>query len=291
LYSSEGHFSDAFADRATVEGSTVLKGGVTIGAGDSTPSQIYLDGADGLHKLRFEGDRTSFWYDQTRHLSWNESFGTLHGTWHSESPLTIDAESSPALYFSETSTGKQAQLQLSSSGETFPTFSIEVGGEALLSASGDGNPSWLYGSWNVDHIQVTTTVSTSDRRLKSDIRSLSEGVSTKGGDHSPEWVLRQLRPVSFKYRSVDDAPVRVEQKTGERVRYGFVADEVEQVLPETVHNLGEKGADPDLQGVTYQDFIALLVAAQQASEARMAEMEKRLSITEQLLEYMLKKSL
>jgi len=75
-----------------------------------------------------------------------------------------------------------------------------------------------------------------------------------------DWLLRQLRPVSFTFRG------GLEAKTA---RYGFVAQEVEQILPDLVqtHNNNKH--------VAYLDMIALLTLASQVQQDRLLTSESR----------------
>jgi len=149
------------------------------------------------------------------------------------------------------------------------------------SASASENvPSVLHGAWYVNDLATANPISTSDRRLKSSIRSLTDGVlsRTNGESQQPDWFLRQLRPVSFKFRvgalgALEEDP---------RERYGFIADEVEQVLPEMVQSIKRPGDTEEVQAVAYQDFIALLVAAQQKHDAAVRGLDERLA---ELLSY------
>eukprot|EP00415_Alexandrium_ostenfeldii_P000646 UN0646 len=73
------------------------------------------------------------------------------------------------------------------------------------------------------------------------------------------WVLRQLRPVSFKFKHGPES---------KQSRYGFVAQELQQVLPSVVRGQGEKHLT-----VVYQDLIALLTLAAQVLQDRVNQQE------------------
>merc|ERR1712039_441284 len=95
----------------------------------------------------------------------------------------------------------------------------------------------------------------SDRRLKTNIRGLREAVLREAAaQRTPSWILRQLRPVSFRFKN-DGPNGKQEGKTGPE-RYGFVADEVERVVPEVVRTISHSGRD-DVKAVAYNDLIAL----------------------------------
>lgn len=124
----------------------------------------------------------------------------------------------------------------------------------------------LHGTWEAE-----TAVALSDRRVKKDILPLQYALqdSTRSLDSSGKekqnhstvaaWVLRELRPVSFSFRHGPDVKSQ---------RFGFVAQELQQVLPAIV-----RGQDDEIKHVVYQDLIALLTLAAQQLEAKM-EMER-----------------
>lgn len=132
----------------------------------------------------------------------------------------------------------------------------------------------LHGTWQSD-----ATVTTSDRRLKTSIEPLyrtiaaqaqdrlqssgkvvadqdiSEGgvdnVLQKGRqrqDSSINWLLRELRPVSFHLKRGPEAKY---------LKFGFIAQELETVFP----NLVRKSSDDETLSVASQDLIAVLTLA------------------------------
>lgn len=85
-------------------------------------------------------------------------------------------------------------------------------------------------------------------------------------------VVRQLRPVSFRYKDNSES---------KHSRYGFVAQELEALLPAVVQ------ADPisGLRYISYTDVLALLVLGAQHTEALVTKVHLDLnSIEERLAE-------
>jgi len=135
----------------------------------------------------------------------------------------------------------------------------------------------LHGSWNVESSLVT-----SDRRLKTNIqplqRTLRDVVLPRGEKKAPEqpakaatgdgalWLLRQLRPVSYSFRKGVDSKF---------MRFGFIADELDTVVPEVVRTAGDREVS-DQKAVVYQDLIALLAAASQSQQKVIESLESRL---------------
>jgi hypothetical protein len=172
---------------------------------------------------------------------------------------------------------------------------VYVSGTKAMSIESDGG--MLHGSWNVE-----TAVVTSDRRLKQDIVPLQRTLrgamgltkaadagmkgptspqagpkrpgapptpstapaSAPGGDGAL-WLLRQLRPVSYSFRKGAESKY---------MRFGFIADELESVVPQVVRRLGDRSDVADQKAVVYQDLIALLAAALQEQQGRMEALER-----------------
>jgi uncharacterized coiled-coil protein SlyX len=159
---------------------------------------------------------------------------------------------------------------------------LEVFVKGQRSATFEDNGGILHGSWN-----VASGLVTSDRRLKTNIaplqRTLRDVIAPKaqaekkvppagqsglrgtagqgtqgttGAGDGALWLLRQLRPVSYSFRKGADS---------KNMRFGFIADELESVVPEVVRSAGDKDVT-DQKAVVYQDLIALLAAATQSQQ-------------------------
>jgi hypothetical protein len=158
---------------------------------------------------------------------------------------------------------------------------LNVGGDTTLYSSGsaralstDTAGGTLHGIWSSDNV-----VSASDRRLKRDILPLDEAIRSQmrnvdgveadranlasdgapGSAHAVSWLLRELRPVSFTFRRGPESKF---------ARYGFVAQELERILPSVVR---EKD---DYKHVQYQDLIALLTLTAKAQQERLDSLEQ-----------------
>eukprot|EP00435_Cladocopium_sp_Y103_P072219 s154_g39.t1 len=150
----------------------------------------------------------------------------------------------------------------------------------------DGSGGTLHNTW------VSNTVLTvSDRRLKKDIKPLQRSLrdlltpqasepdvataapagAPKGEDAGALWMLRQLRPVSYYFKKGSESKY---------MRFGFIADELESVVPQVVRQ-GRSDELSNPKSVVYTDLIALLTAAaqgqQQVIERQQGRMDKLLS--------------
>lgn len=93
------------------------------------------------------------------------------------------------------------------------------------------------------------TIQTSDLRQKRDIFVMDNGLET----------INKLKPVSFKM--LDE----------EKTRYGMIAQEVTQVLPELVY-----GDDKYGYGLDYADFVPFLIKSVQELSAKVTILEQEL---------------
>jgi hypothetical protein len=157
-----------------------------------------------------------------------------------------------------------------------------VGGTHTMSMKKTVNV--LHGIWEAD-----ATITTSDRRLKTSIEPLYRTVAARAkarwsetrtdpapgesrlrGQTSNEqaiapaskqdppigWLLRELRPVSFKLKSGPEAKY---------LKFGFIAQELETVFPNLVRNIGgEAGSEEGTKAIATQDLIAVLTLALQS---------------------------
>jgi len=140
----------------------------------------------------------------------------------------------------------------------------------------------LHGTWSAEN-----ALDTSDRRLKKDIMPLGKTLAEKmlrvqaneasaddgsagavpDADEAQEattadavsWILRELRPVSFKFRRGPESKY---------ARYGFVAQELARVLPQIVREID------GYHHVRYQDIVAVLTLTAQQQQNQLEALEK-----------------
>jgi hypothetical protein len=132
-----------------------------------------------------------------------------------------------------------------------------VSGVKVLSMSTDSGvgKGTLHGLWEYE-----TPPSVSDLRLKRDVNLLEATLSTPGPDgrqRSVPDIVRELRPVSYRLKRSTEGK--------HPLHFGFVAQELEKVLPEVVYTEKESG----LRLVMYQDLLAVLALALKAQDHEM----------------------
>lgn len=122
---------------------------------------------------------------------------------------------------------------------------------------GEVNPSHLLHVNGIARSTQASFATSSDLRVKEDITPLSDGLNT----------IMRLRPVSFHYK-----PDYVEGKQGtEGLKRGFIAQEVEAVVPEmvtqAVEDIGNGQTVEDFRILSNADFTPILVKAVQELKA------------------------
>lgn len=138
-------------------------------------------------------------------------------------------------------------------GTTSPGYKLHVNGTGRVNSTFYAGGNATFGS-NVTVTGSTTSQSyyhTSDRRLKNDIAPLANGAE----------LIMQLRPVSYTWR------------TNKSKSMGFIAQDIEQVIPEAVaeSQIGFKSVDYDLLAAP---IVAMLQSQQEQLQAQDAEIHR-----------------
>ena len=117
-----------------------------------------------------------------------------------------------------------------------------------------------------------TMGNSSDARLKTNIRDINSGALQK---------IRDLRPIQFQWKQVEDVvqdgsetvkvPHFSEDVDFNRSHYGFVAQELQKLFPEMVHEDGS-----GYLSVSYIELIPLLVQAVQSLSSEVEDLNKQI---------------
>lgn len=138
--------------------------------------------------------------------------------------------------------------------------------DRALSMTSDGGT--LHGTWSAD-----VSISSSDRSLKTNIQSLEH--TLQDGTSRPHTgvggILRKLQPVSYTYKGSGAESTKT--------RFGFIADEMMDALPEITRGLPQK--DEGFMGLVYQDLLAFLTAMLQGLAKDMSTAIPRLAMIEE----------
>lgn len=103
-------------------------------------------------------------------------------------------------------------------------------------------------------------VTVSDARLKKNIQSLAPVISS----------IVQLQPKKYYYN---------DNKTGDPLSYGFIAQEVEKIFPDLVFT---KGND-EMKAVSYQGFTIVAIKAIQEQQQTIQSLEERIAALEAVI--------
>jgi hypothetical protein len=107
--------------------------------------------------------------------------------------------------------------------------------------------------------QGTITQGLSDSRVKTNVVSMTGGLDK----------INQIRPVTFDWTPVENVSDR------EGADFGFIAQELEEVLPEVVHTRGD-----GYKTVMYEKVVPVLVQALKEQQATIEMLAERLKLLE-----------
>jgi len=118
-----------------------------------------------------------------------------------------------------------------------------------------------------DDVVALEYITYSDRDTKEDIKAINRGLSD----------LMKLRPVSYRYKK--------DISSNDKLRLGFIAQEVENVIPEAVVS-SDVDRDPETgekiitkgqyQGMNYDQLIPVLIKAVQEQQAQIEHLQMEL---------------
>jgi hypothetical protein len=124
----------------------------------------------------------------------------------------------------------------------------------------------------------TGTYTSSDRKLKSNINSLSDALA----------IINQLNPSVYTYRTSEYKPMHL----ADGLHYGLIADEVQQVLPGTVRKAvqpaeyenhdernGKKLSDAvEFNAINYTEMIPILIGGMKEQQQVIQEQNKKIEM-------------
>ncbi|MFC3198296.1 tail fiber domain-containing protein [Parapedobacter deserti] len=109
-------------------------------------------------------------------------------------------------------------------------------------------------STNYIAVHVSNVITSSDERLKTNIKAINSNALD---------IVKRLKPVTYNWISGED----------KQVHAGFLAQEVEEVLP----NLVSKDDSLGVRGVAYQELIPYLVEAIKEQQVIIEELKSQLN--------------
>ena len=120
-----------------------------------------------------------------------------------------------------------------------------------------------------------TLISTSDRKLKTNINRLNNGITT----------IMSLQPSTYSFKESYQKSMQVSNKP----QFGFMAQELQIVLPELVSENKHPGANKDDQeisylGINYIGLIPILTAGMQEQQEHIKTLEDKIESQNQSIE-------
>jgi hypothetical protein len=137
-------------------------------------------------------------------------------------------------------------------GTTSPTTALQVNGTITPNTDNSGTLGNSTYRWNAVYA-TNGTIQTSDERLKKNIEALDASSSLSE--------LLALNPVSFNWK---------DETAGTSTQLGFIAQEVQPILPETVVT-GDDASST--LGLRYTEFIPVVVSAFQSMYRELSALE------------------
>jgi hypothetical protein len=104
------------------------------------------------------------------------------------------------------------------------------------------------------NVIANSYLTASDRRLKTDIINMQQGIDE----------LMKLRPVTY----------RMKADTSKAIRFGFIAQEIEKVMPEVVN---KPKSDKQFYSVNYAELVPVLTKAVQEQQSEIEKLKAELA--------------
>lgn len=175
-----------------------------------------------MHSYNFYADNThgsgfGFWSSDTYKIYMSSVASEPYGV------TELSATGDYNMYFRMTGTGRG-----------FVFYNLSDSATAAAQITGTGN---LYVRGEA------TFYSTSDKRLKTNITSMDNGLD----------FIDKLRPITFQW---NDIAKGLNTRKDDRINYGLIAQELEAIAPELIHSVYEK-----YKSIDYESMIPILIKA------------------------------
>ena len=184
------------------------------------------------------------------------------------------------IYF--TGSGSDSTISAGNGNFKFSTLTATGGGTGLdfdvnivVSGVGIANRFKVDSPTGDTYTNDGTISSLSDIRVKTDINDLTDGLE----------IVKQLRPVTFKYNdnSTDDDGNGMLAAADDKIRYGFIAQEVEEVAPHYVETSTRKINNEevdDFKSLSTTRMIPMLFKAIQEQQTIIDDLKARIDTLE-----------
>jgi len=228
----------------------VLKEDGNVGIGDSTPSYKLDVQATGAAVAAFRGESGPYGMI----IGGNDAgWGYIGSIGHANYDLTFNNDGYAHFGHGENT----SFIYLGSQGGAYggnSSHNLRASGGTFMYNSGSSNHVWEIGGVQRGYLNSAGWQNGSDVSLKENIQDITYGLDT----------VKLLKPRKFDWK---DSPA------DDKAEIGFIAQEVESIIPEIVSNSRPDGEGTSIKGMSYANLTAVLVKAIQELEARVKELE------------------
>jgi len=259
-----GTFSvcDAVSMGSTMSLRSFIRCGDSVSVGDA----LHFGAANTY--IRYDSNNLETYVGGQKTMTLNAGTSSLHGTWTSETAVTtsdrrLKKNIQPIMTTIKDSYSRERGRSKIDSPESLINAASSI---VVLEDDEDDFPMLNDNNNATTGNNATTTAA----------------ASTTGGSGEKKtpvvsWLLRELRPVSYNFKTGPEA---------KEIRFGFIADEIEKVLPQVVREIPDSSSrkkvpgEGPLKGIIYNDLIAVLTAAVKDMDKRMVNFNMRLEMAE-----------
>jgi len=238
----------------------------------SSDNRIYFGENDYLRFDDASGDGLKFIYDDVERLRLDNSGKLIVKGTYAQPQCLIGNDGSNGIFFEADGSSAHYNWKISqqnqmdagltfaastaTGGTTFasPVLSINQNGRVGIGTTSMGYTLHVNGS-----VAGTSAYNNlSDARLKKDVVTYENGIDK----------VMALRPVTFNWKQEDYPDMNLDSRN----HVGFIAQEVEEVVPQVVSTAGD---DMQTKSIAYSDLVPVLVKAIQEQQQQIIALQKQ----------------
>ena len=238
--------------------------GSSLGTADNTNTYYAI----GVQGTSYSSSQMNIGLEGNAHGGTYQSFGGSFDVHGSSSPYNFGVHS-------DVGSGTNASaINYALDGEATGTGATNYGIYAAASGATNNYAGYFNGDIYGNGISTTAgNLITSDERFKSNVTSISDALN----------IIKQLKPRSYNYNTENDYGMNFPKEK----QFGFIAQDVEKVLPELVkathkpEELDKKGKvvkqAVDYKAINYTEFIPILIQGMQEQEKTIDDLKAQIA--------------